>query len=136
MSTAAKPLLQVEHLKVDFRTEDGVVHAVDDVSFDLRPGEVLAVVGESGSGKSVTAMTLMGLTRSPNAKFGGEAYFNGLNLIDADDGEDLAGAELERDVVDRVDDAVLGAEVDLQVLHVEQGCGGAHERRIRGSRTA
>jgi peptide/nickel transport system ATP-binding protein len=86
MSTTA-PLLDVQHLQVDFRTEDGVVHAVDDVSFQLRPGEVLAVVGESGSGKSVTAMTLMGLTRSPNAKFGGEAYLNGLDLINAGDDE-------------------------------------------------
>ena len=80
-------LLDVQHLQVDFRTEDGVVHAVDDVSFQLAPGEVLAVVGESGSGKSVTAMTLMGLTRSPNAKFGGEAYLNGLDLISATDDE-------------------------------------------------
>jgi peptide/nickel transport system ATP-binding protein len=86
MSTTS-PLLDVQHLQVDFRTEDGVVHAVDDVSFQLRPGEVLAVVGESGSGKSVTAMTLMGLTRSPNAKFGGEAYLNGLDLINASDDE-------------------------------------------------
>jgi oligopeptide/dipeptide ABC transporter ATP-binding protein len=77
----------VQHLQVDFRTEDGVVHAVDDVSFELRPGEVLAVVGESGSGKSVTAMSLMGLTRSPNAKFGGEAYLNGMDLIAASDDE-------------------------------------------------
>ena len=86
MSTTA-PLLDVQHLAVDFRTEDGVVHAVDDVSFQLRPGEVLAIVGESGSGKSVTAMTLMGLTRSPNAKFGGEAYLKGLELVGASDDE-------------------------------------------------
>ena len=86
MSTSA-PLLDVQHLQVDFRTEDGVVHAVDDVSFQLRPGEVLTVVGESGSGKSVTAMTLMGLTRSPNAKFGGEADLSGLDLINASDDE-------------------------------------------------
>jgi len=81
--SAAGPLLCVEHLKVDFRTEEGVVHAVDDVSFDLRPGEILAVVGESGSGKSVTAMTLMGLTRSPNSEFGGRALLGEVDLVSA-----------------------------------------------------
>jgi peptide/nickel transport system ATP-binding protein/oligopeptide transport system ATP-binding protein len=84
VSTAA-PLLRVEDLRVDFRTEDGVLHAVDGVSFEVRPGEVLAVVGESGSGKSVTAMTLMGLTRSPNASISGRAELGGNELIDAGD---------------------------------------------------
>jgi peptide/nickel transport system ATP-binding protein/oligopeptide transport system ATP-binding protein len=81
------PLLEVQHLKVDFRTEEGVVHAVDDVSFQIRPGEILAIVGESGSGKSVTAQTLMGLTRSPNTEFGGHASFRGEDLLNATDGE-------------------------------------------------
>jgi oligopeptide/dipeptide ABC transporter ATP-binding protein len=77
-------LLRVEHLKVDFRTEGGVVHAVDDVSYSLRRGEVLAVVGESGSGKSVSAMTLMGLTRSPNADISGTATLaDGTELVSA-----------------------------------------------------
>ena len=59
------------------------MQAVDEVSFDLHAGEVLAVVGESGSGKSVTAMTLMGLTRSPNARFAGSAKLRDLDLIAA-----------------------------------------------------
>jgi peptide/nickel transport system ATP-binding protein len=83
----AEPLLSVEDLRVSFRTEEGVVQAVDGVSFQVAPGEVLAVVGESGSGKSVTAMTLMGLTRSPNVRFEGVARYKGQDLIAASDDE-------------------------------------------------
>ena len=79
------PLLDVARLRVDFLTDEGVVHAVDEVSFSIEPGEVLAIVGESGSGKSVTAMTLMGLTRAPNARFDGQATMNGTELIGASD---------------------------------------------------
>ncbi|HKG35139.1 MAG TPA: ABC transporter ATP-binding protein [Solirubrobacterales bacterium] len=82
------PLLRVEDLRVDFTTEEGVLHAVDGVSFGLDRGERLAVVGESGSGKSVTAMTLMGLTRSPNASISGRAHLGDTELISAGD-EDL-----------------------------------------------
>jgi peptide/nickel transport system ATP-binding protein len=92
----ADPLLKVEGLEVSFATEEGVVQAVDGVSFDLAPGEVLAVVGESGSGKSVTAMTLMGLTRSPNARFEGTAHYKGTELIGAPEDElrRVRGAEI------------------------------------------
>ncbi len=68
-----RTILSVRDLKVDFRTEQGVLHAVNDVSFDLHEGEVLSIVGESGSGKSVSAMTLMGLTRSENTVVSGTA---------------------------------------------------------------
>ena len=84
---SAERLLAVEHLRVGFRTEGGVVQAVDDVTFGLKEGEVLAIVGESGSGKSVTAMTLLGLTRSPNAKFEGAARLRGQDLLTASDDE-------------------------------------------------
>ena len=81
------PLLTVEDLRVRFQTEDGVVKAVDGVSFDVRRGEVLAVVGESGCGKSVTAMSLMGLTRGPNAEITGQAMLHQTELISATDDE-------------------------------------------------
>ena len=87
MSGGRKPLLAVEDLRVAFRTEEGVVQAVDGVSFQLDAGEVLAIVGESGCGKSVTGMTLMGLTRSPNARFEGRATFDGRDLLAASDDE-------------------------------------------------
>jgi peptide/nickel transport system ATP-binding protein len=90
------PLLDVDKLEVSFNTEEGRVQAVDGVSFELSRGEILAVVGESGSGKSVTAMTLMGLTRSPNASFAGTAHYKGTELIGADDAQLRAvrGAEI------------------------------------------
>jgi len=85
--SANAPLLEVSDLKVSFATEDGTVRAVDGVSFSIRPGEVVAIVGESGSGKSVTAMTLMGLTRGPNARFEGTAMFAGRDLVTAPESE-------------------------------------------------
>ena len=94
--SVARPIMTVKDLGVSFRTEEGVVRAVDGVSFDLAPGEVLAVVGESGCGKSVTAMTLMGLTRFPNAHFEGAAEYKGLELVGASDGQlqQVRGAEI------------------------------------------
>jgi peptide/nickel transport system ATP-binding protein/oligopeptide transport system ATP-binding protein len=83
----AERLLDVNQLQVSFQTEDGLVRAVDDVSFTLDRGEVLAIVGESGSGKSVTVMTLMGLTRSPNSRFGGSAKLGDQELVTASEKE-------------------------------------------------
>jgi peptide/nickel transport system ATP-binding protein len=76
-------LLAVNDLKVSFATEEGTVKAVDGVTFNVDRGEVVSIVGESGSGKSVTAMTLMGLTRSPNARFDGSATLDDTELITA-----------------------------------------------------
>jgi oligopeptide/dipeptide ABC transporter ATP-binding protein len=83
----AETLLEVEDLSVEFRTEDGVVHAVDGVSFTLERGEVLGIVGESGSGKSVTAMTLLGLTRGVNAKFSGKIEYKGQDILNMSEAE-------------------------------------------------
>jgi peptide/nickel transport system ATP-binding protein len=92
----AERLLEVRDLAVSFLTDEGTVQAVDGVSFDLSAGEVLAVVGESGCGKSVTAMTLMGLTRSPNALFGGSAVYRGTELVSASEEQlrEIRGAEI------------------------------------------
>ena len=77
----SEPLLEIKDLAVRFRTDEGEVRAVDGVSFSVERGEVVAVVGESGSGKSVTGMTLMGLTRGPNAQISGSARLDGRELL-------------------------------------------------------
>jgi peptide/nickel transport system ATP-binding protein len=76
-----EPLLEVKDLRVHFPTEDGLVKAVDGVSFSLQPGETLGVVGESGSGKSVTFLTVMGLITSSQAVIEGEVIFQGQDLL-------------------------------------------------------
>jgi oligopeptide/dipeptide ABC transporter ATP-binding protein len=92
----AERLLEVNDLKVSFATEDGIVQAVSGISFGLERGKVIGIVGESGSGKSVTAMTLMGLTRGVNARFEGEVLYQGTDLLKISDKElqDYRGNEL------------------------------------------
>jgi peptide/nickel transport system ATP-binding protein len=76
-----EPLLQVEDLRVEFATDDGVVHAVDGVSYQVGRGQTLGIVGESGSGKSVGAGTILGLTRAANATISGRIAFAGRDLV-------------------------------------------------------
>ncbi|MGH2698082.1 MAG: ABC transporter ATP-binding protein [Actinomycetota bacterium] len=77
-----EPVLSIRDLVVDFSVEDGIVHAVDGVSYDIYPGETLGVVGESGSGKSVTVMSILGLVPTPPGKIvRGEAFFKGVDLL-------------------------------------------------------
>ena len=78
----AEPLLEVRDLRVHFDTPDGVVKAVDGVSFSVSPGERLGVVGESGSGKSVTFLTVMGLITRRHARIEGEVLFRGRDLLE------------------------------------------------------
>ena len=76
------PLLSINDLVVEFKTEDGVVHAVDGVSYDLFPGEILGIVGESGSGKSVSTLALLGLIPQPPGRIvSGTAMFKGQDLL-------------------------------------------------------
>ncbi|HYM58352.1 MAG TPA: ABC transporter ATP-binding protein [Solirubrobacteraceae bacterium] len=80
-------LLEVRDLKVSFDTDDGVVQAVDGVSFSVDPGRALGIVGESGSGKSVCNLTVLGLTRAKNASFTGQVTFDGRDLLAMPDAE-------------------------------------------------
>jgi oligopeptide/dipeptide ABC transporter ATP-binding protein len=76
------PLLSIEDLVVEFKTEDGIVHAVDGVSYELYPGEILGIVGESGSGKSVSTLALLGLIPMPPGRIvRGTAMFKGRDLL-------------------------------------------------------
>jgi oligopeptide/dipeptide ABC transporter ATP-binding protein len=90
------PLLDVKCLKVSFRTEDGLVRAVDGVSFTLNEGEALGIVGESGSGKTVTMLSIMRLINDPNAVFEGEILYKGRNLMGLDEEQmrGVRGAEI------------------------------------------
>jgi oligopeptide/dipeptide ABC transporter ATP-binding protein len=92
----AEPLLEVKDLKVRFRTEDGVVKAVEGVSFNLSQGEVLGIVGESGSGKSVTMMSVLRLINDPNMEVEGEVLYKGRNVMELNKDQmmEIRGAEI------------------------------------------
>ena len=94
--TDRAPLLSVEGLTTVFDTPAGAVAAVDDVSFDIRPGETLGLVGESGSGKSLTALSIMRLVQPPGRIAAGRIGFKGRNLlgISERDMREVRGAEI------------------------------------------
>jgi oligopeptide transport system ATP-binding protein len=76
------PVLEVKDLKVQFHTEEGIVHAVNGVSYNLNLGETIGIVGESGCGKSVSVLSVMGLLPQPPAQISGSAIFQGHNLME------------------------------------------------------
>jgi peptide/nickel transport system ATP-binding protein len=79
--SAQEPLLRVEELRVEFPTEDGVVHAVDGITYEVHRGRTLGIVGESGSGKTVASLTTLGLTRSQGAHISGRILLEGRDLV-------------------------------------------------------
>ena len=77
-----EPVLSIRNLAVEFKTDDGIVHAVDGITYDVFPGETLGIVGESGSGKSVSTLSILGLIPQPPGRIaGGEAIFKGQDLL-------------------------------------------------------
>src|SRR6056297_1160531 len=86
MNKDKKPLLEVKDLTTYFHTEDGLVKAVDGISYEVFPGETLGIVGESGCGKSVNALSIMRLLES-NADVGGKISFEGQSLPDLSEKE-------------------------------------------------
>ncbi len=93
----AENLLEVNNLKTYFFTRGGVIKAVDDVSFVMKPGQTLGVVGESGCGKSVTALSVMRLVTSPPGKIiGGEIVLSGENILEKgkDEMTDIRGSKM------------------------------------------
>jgi len=82
------PLLSVRDLKTQFFTEDGTVRAVDGISFDVEPGEIVGLVGESGAGKSVATASILRLVDSPGEIVGGEIVFDGETLFGLEEGPD------------------------------------------------
>jgi peptide/nickel transport system ATP-binding protein len=85
--SAQKPLLRVEDLHVEFSTEDGVVHAVDGITYEVARGRTLGIVGESGSGKTVSSLSTLGLTRTQGARVSGRILFDGKDLVALPDRE-------------------------------------------------
>ena len=90
------PLLELRDLRIHFQTDDGLVRAVDGISFSLERGRTLGIVGESGSGKSVTSMGIMGLHAGTKARISGEILLDGENLVAASSGRvrELRGSKM------------------------------------------
>ena len=101
-------LLEIDNLRVHFETDDGLVKAVDGITYSVDRGQTLGIVGESGSGKSVSSLTVMGLTRSARARISGSVRFDGRELLTASD-DDL------REI--RGDDIAMIFQDPLSALH-------------------
>ncbi len=132
-----RPLLSVEELRVEFPGEDGVVHAVDGISYRVDRGRTLAIVGESGSGKTVSSLTTLGLTRSQGAQVSGRILFEGRDLLTLADQElrAIRGNEIAMIFQDPLSSLhplyTVGAQLIEAVLaHQNVSKGAARERAV------
>jgi peptide/nickel transport system ATP-binding protein len=130
-------LLEVRDLRVSFRTEDGLVKAVDGVSFTVYESEVLGIVGESGSGKSVTMLTVVRLIKDPNAIFEGEIVYKGRNLMALPEKEmrGVRGAEISMIFQDPMASLnpvyKIGWQIEEQIrAHTQMSRAQARERAV------
>jgi oligopeptide/dipeptide ABC transporter ATP-binding protein len=136
------PILSIQNLTVEFQTEDGVVHAVTDVSYDLFPGETLGIVGESGSGKSVSVMSMLGLIPIPPGKIvGGHALYKGRDLLTMSKKEirEIRGGQMAmifQDPMTSLNPVLsVGSQlVEAVMLHRDVTSREARERAIEGLR--
>ncbi len=132
------PLLEVKGLRTEFRTPDGVVRAVNGVSYSLDAGETLGIVGESGCGKSVSALSIMRLIPAPPGRIvAGEVRFDGQNLLELSDGEmrKIRGRQIAMIFQDPMTslNPVLTIHQQISeaiVLHLGMTAGQAHARAI------
>jgi oligopeptide/dipeptide ABC transporter ATP-binding protein len=128
------PLLEVRDLTVEFETEEGRVEAVDGVSFDVRPGEILGMVGESGSGKSVSALAILRLVRPPGRIVRGAVRFEGRDLLGLSEEamRGVRGARIAmvfqspRTALNPV--LTVGRQI-ARLYELHQGCAGGEARR-------
>jgi oligopeptide/dipeptide ABC transporter ATP-binding protein len=131
----AERLLEVNNLKVSFRTEDGIVRAVDGVSFTVDEGEVVGIVGESGSGKSVSMMSVMRLITDPNVMYEGEIVYKGRSLmaLSKDAMREVRGEEIAMIFQDPMTSLnpvyTVGWQIEEQILEHHQVTKGQARRR-------
>ena len=122
-------LLEIKHLTIEFDTSEGVVHAVNDVSFDIGAGETMGLVGETGAGKTTTALGILRLISTPPGKYcGGEIIYNGQNILGMSDAEirSIRGREISmifQDPMTALNPIMTVADQIAEVIHLHEDCG-------------
>jgi ABC-type dipeptide/oligopeptide/nickel transport system ATPase component len=134
MPTMSEPLLSVRDLKTQFFTDDGIVKAVDGISFDLAPCETLGIVGESGSGKSVTALSILRLVSRPGRVVSGQILFKGRDLLTLTEPEmrDIRGNDISmifQEPMTSLDPLYTVGNQILEAIHLHQDLRGEAARQ-------